>query len=76
MCKALNAARKYPVKVLAWRAVLLAALWWILVEGDPGAWGVGLVSVILALAACCRLARPGCPRLDWRAFSGFSWCNR
>ncbi|CAH1202041.1 conserved membrane hypothetical protein [Candidatus Nitrotoga sp. BS] len=67
----LNTPRKYPIKVLVWRATLFTALWWILTEGNFVAWGVGLVSVILALVASLILFPPGTSRLSLTGLAGF-----
>lgn len=71
MQNTLNTPRKYPIKVLVWRGTLFTALWWILTEGDFVAWGVGLVSVILALAASLILFPPGPSRLSLTGLVGF-----
>ncbi|MDO8890941.1 MAG: Na+/H+ antiporter subunit E [Sulfurimicrobium sp.] len=71
MRSALNNAREYPVKPLIRRAVLFTALWWILAEGNFVAWGVGLVSIMLALATSLILLPPGPSRLSLTGLAGF-----
>lgn len=71
MRKTLNTVRKYPTKVWVWRAIIFAALWWILAEGNFVAWGVGLVSVILALVASLILFPPGPSRPSLTGLAGF-----
>ena len=41
---------------IAWRALLLAVLWWLITQGRTEAWLVGLPAVVLAaLASVCLL---------------------
>lgn len=47
-----------------WRSMLLASLWWILTEGRLDNWGLGLVSVALALTASLILLPPSQSRLS------------
>lgn len=55
---------------LALRAVALAALWWVLVEGDPGSLSYAAAAVPLAVAASWWLAPPRRqPRPDRRQSS-------
>lgn len=56
------------------RGLLFAFIWWLLAEGDADSWGMGGVSVALALAASLVLSPPGRMRLSPRgllAFIGF-----
>lgn len=56
------------------RGAAFCLLWWILAEGRIDGWGVGLVSVALALGASLVLAPPGKGRLSPAgvlAFAGF-----
>lgn len=46
------------------RFLAFAALWWVLTEGNSSAWGVGLVSVLLAVAASLWLWPSGAVRLS------------
>ncbi len=46
-------------------------LWWILTEGSAVAWGVGLISVMLALVASLILLPPGPARLSPTGLAGF-----
>jgi len=71
MQNTLSTTRKYPIKVLVWRATLFTALWWILTEGSFVAWGVGLVSIILALVASFILLPTGTSRLSLTGLAGF-----
>ncbi len=54
------------------RGTGLALLWWVLAEGSVDAWGVGAVSVPLALVASLRLAPPGSGRLSMAGLLGFA----
>ena len=71
MRNALDTVREYPVKSLIRRAAMFAVLWWILAEGNFVAWGVGLVSIILALAASLILLPPSSSRLSLTGLAGF-----
>lgn len=56
------------------RGLALAALWWVLAEGRADSWGVGIVSVVLALMASLWLSPPGAGRVSIGAllhFAGF-----
>jgi len=57
------------VSLLRWLA-LFALLWWVLTEGRTGAWGLGLVFVVLGLgsAVAVRIGPNG-----WRAPVRLSW---
>ena len=47
---------------IAWRALLLAVLWWLITQGQTEAWLVGLPAVVLAALASVALGndrRPG-----------------
>lgn len=50
---------------------MFAVLWWILAEGNFVAWGVGLVSIILALAASLILLPPSSSRLSLTGLASF-----
>lgn len=67
----LNKVRKFPVNSFVRRAALFAALWWVLAEGNFAAWGVGLVSVILALAVSLILLPPGPSRFSLTGLASF-----
>lgn len=54
-----------------WRAGLLAALWWVLAEGRIESWGIGLFSIMLALAASVILLPPGRIPLSLKGLAGF-----
>ena len=71
MRNALDTVREYPVKSLIRRAAMFAVLWWILAEGNFVAWGVGLVSIILALAASLILLPPSSSRLSLTGLASF-----
>lgn len=47
------------IKALLLRGVVCALVWWALAEGRPDSWGVGGVSVILAVLASLVLSPPG-----------------
>lgn len=73
MTRVVHAGRRIARAVL-WRGALFAALWWVLAGGRADSWGVGGVSVILALAASLVLMPPGKGRfspLGLAAFVGF-----
>lgn len=62
------------IGVVLFRAILFALAWWALAEGRADSWGLGAVSVALALAASLRLAPPGTGRLSpmgLLSFAGF-----
>jgi multicomponent Na+:H+ antiporter subunit E len=44
--------------MLAQRTLLFALIWWLLAEGDAASWGVGLPSLLLAVAFSYALAPP------------------
>lgn len=56
---------------ILWRALLLALLWWILSEGLPDSWGLGLIAVAAALGASLYLLPPGPNRLSLMGLLGF-----
>jgi multicomponent Na+:H+ antiporter subunit E len=58
-------------RTLLWRGALFSALWWILAQGRADSWGLGLVSVILALTTSLILLPPGGNRLSWRGLAGY-----
>ena len=67
-------ARQRIARAVLWRGALFAVLWWVLAEGRADSWGVGGVSVILALAASLVLLPPAKGRfspLGLAAFVGF-----
>jgi multicomponent Na+:H+ antiporter subunit E len=53
------------------RTGLFAMLWWVLAEGRADSWGVGAVSLVVALAASLYLAPPGSGRLSPSGLLGF-----
>lgn len=56
------------------RGLAFATVWWVLAEGRADSWGVGTISVVLALAASLRLAPPASGRLSLPgllSFAGF-----
>lgn len=64
--------RGFPPAAVLRRAVVFALLWWLLAEGRADGWGVGAVSVTLALAASLYLAPPGSGRLSPAGLPGFA----
>lgn len=54
-------ARAQAVSSLVARAVLLAGLWWLIVQGETEAWLVGVPAVALATLASFRLGRQALP---------------
>jgi multicomponent Na+:H+ antiporter subunit E len=67
-------ARSLPVTLSrpAARAALLAALWWVLVQGRPDAWLIGLPAVALAAFASTRLGTPAWSGLSLRGLPAFA----
>jgi multicomponent Na+:H+ antiporter subunit E len=62
------------VGAAVFRATAFLLVWWVLAEGRADSWGVGIVSVLLALAASLYLLPPGNGRLHPVAvlkFAGF-----
>ena len=53
------------------RSLACALLWWILTEGRVDGWGIGLVSVGLAVVASLHLLPPARTRFSWRGLFGF-----
>jgi multicomponent Na+:H+ antiporter subunit E len=47
------------LRALLLRGLAFALIWWTLAEGRPDSWGVGAVSIGLALFASLRLSPPG-----------------
>jgi multicomponent Na+:H+ antiporter subunit E len=45
------------------RALIFAALWWVLSEGEATSWGIGAIAVALASAASLMLVPAALPRL-------------
>ena len=73
MTRVVYAGQRIARAVLG-RGALFAALWWVLAGGRADSWGVGGVSVILALAASLVLLPPAKGRfspLGLAAFVGF-----
>lgn len=56
--------RPWPLQRIAWRALVLATLWWVLAGGAAGAWVPGLLAVALALGVSLRLQPPGVLRFS------------
>lgn len=54
------------------RGTALALIWWVLAEGRADSWGVGAVSVAVALAASLLLAPPRPRRLSPAGLLGFA----
>jgi multicomponent Na+:H+ antiporter subunit E len=53
------------------RAVILALLWWIIAQGQAGAWLIGLPAVALAAMASIYLGRTALPRISLAGLPGF-----
>ena len=73
MTRVVRAGQRIARAVL-WRGALFTGLWWVLAGGRADSWGVGGVSVILALAASLVLLPPAKGRfspLGLAAFVGF-----
>jgi multicomponent Na+:H+ antiporter subunit E len=58
-------------RALLLRGLAFALIWWALAEGRPDSWGVGAVSIGLALFASLRLSPPGGGRLSPSGLLGF-----
>lgn len=62
------------IAAILFRGLVFALIWWALAEGRADSWGVGGISVTLALAASLALSPPGRMRLSPRellVFIGF-----
>ena len=73
MTRVVHAGQRIARAVL-WRGALFTALWWVLAGGRADSWGVGGVSIILALASSLVLLPPAKGRfspLGLAAFVGF-----
>lgn len=46
------------VRTVALRLALFALLWWVLTEGQPGSWPLGVLFAVLAAALSLALSRP------------------
>ncbi len=57
---------------ILFRGTALALVWWALAEGRADSWGVGAVSVALALAASLYLAPPGAGQVSPAGLLGFA----
>ena len=58
-------------RAVLWRGALFASLWWVLAGGRADGWGVGGVSVILALAASLVLLPPAKGRFSPLGLAAF-----
>lgn len=62
------------LRAMLLRGLAFALIWWALAEGRPDSWGVGTVSIGLAMFASLRFSPPGGGRLSASgllAFIGF-----
>lgn len=59
------------IRALLLRALLFAALWWVLTEGEARAWGVGAIFGTIALGGSLYLWPPGQRSLSVRGLSAF-----
>lgn len=59
------------LRAIFWRSMLLASLWWILTEGQLDSWGIGLVSIALALTASLSLSPPGLSQFSLIGLTSF-----
>ncbi len=50
-----------PLRLIGRRLLGFTLLWWVLTEGYPGAWGLGVPIILLALLSSMALPRTG----DW-----------
>jgi len=53
------------------RMVLIAGLWWVIVQGRSDAWLIGLPAVALATMASVNLSGHGLPRISLAGLFGF-----
>lgn len=53
------------------RTVILALLWWIIAQGQAGAWLIGLPAVVLAAMASIYLGRAKLPRISLTGLASF-----
>lgn len=63
--------RPWTLQSIAWRALVLAALWWVLTGTVADAWVPGLLAVALALGVSLRLQRPGSLRFSLAGLLAF-----
>ncbi len=52
------------VRAALWRGALFAVLWWALTDGRTDSWGVGSVSILLAVMLSLRLLPPVSSRVS------------
>jgi multicomponent Na+:H+ antiporter subunit E len=62
---------KIILRTILLRSILFALLWWILTEGRLDSWGVGLVSIVLALTASLILLPPSLSRFSLTGLISF-----
>ena len=53
------------------RVILLAGIWWVIVQGQSDAWLIGLPAVVLATMASVGLSGHGHPRVSLAGLFGF-----
>jgi multicomponent Na+:H+ antiporter subunit E len=51
---------------------LFAGLWWLITQGRPEAWLIGVPAAVLAAYTSTRLGAPARPRLDLRGLPAFA----
>ncbi|MFZ5831023.1 MAG: Na+/H+ antiporter subunit E [Planctomycetota bacterium] len=66
-----NPQSRLPLGRAARRALLFAALWWVLTEGRPDSWIIGGPAVVAAALASAWLSPGASRRLSLRAAVGF-----
>jgi len=54
------------------RTAILAGLWWLIAQGQPDAWLVGLPAVVLAALASIKLGSHALPRLSLAGLARFA----
>lgn len=59
------------IRAMLQRSLLFALLWWVLVEGRPDSWGLGLLAICAALWASLRQLPPGSRRLSLTGLLGY-----
>lgn len=59
------------IQAIFLRTALLLALWWVLSEGAPASWLIGLLTVALAVLVSLRIMPPQGDRIAFSALPGF-----
>jgi len=59
------------IRAIIQRSLLFALLWWVLAEGRPDSWGLGVLAVCAALWASLRLLPAGSRRISLAGLLGY-----